>query len=474
MRASRPLARRIAAAAAALCLAASALLVGGCSLEEEAQAPAALATSAASTATRTVGGVKSISANARVYNSTTLIDSIIIEYDDDIVLPEEPIEGEDQFYRVEDKNATFGERTIQAVYTNDAAELRSDQTSVVGRFAVIEFAPVVPDPGSTLYWKIPTDATSVLVRRDDGVRLRSDYTGLTITQNFLAQTPEGATVRASGTLAELASTDIVWPQLANFSIDEVFMGSRGDLHYSYCLPKDYDPTRSYPLVVVLNDDMTNIGFTDKGTIEQASIGVNLVADTQVLGWTNQSEPVIVLAPQPTTNDDITVTLVSELINWFAGAHSVDTSRIYATGYDEGAQTMSQVVARNPELFAAYLHNTAAWDINGWPLVSGRVGIYLFCSVSEETVTSTYLRDIRDQLAAALTSEGFSDEQVSQLLWLKQPDDTYFERQGIASPHDGGRLAINDQAVVSWMLSQHKGLLEPENPVEEESDEESEE
>lgn len=149
-----------------------------------------------------------------------------------------------------------------------------------------------------------------------------------------------------------------------------FVAAKGDtLKYQVLLPEGYDQGKKYPLVIFLH-----------GSGERA-MDNNLQLKHGSAMFTNpvnlEKYPSIVLFPQcPTngnwiktfpsrndrgemdwnksTNDSISQPLqaVKELIQSYIANEKVDTKRVYIVGLSMGGMGTFDLVARNPELFAA--------------------------------------------------------------------------------------------------------------------------
>ena len=134
------------------------------------------------------------------------------------------------------------------------------------------------------------------------------------------------------------------------------------LKYNLYIPKGYDPTRSYPLVLFIHDAGV-VGTDTRMTLIQGLGGVI---------WATPSEQAkhecFVLAPQYSSaivNDfseatrdlDGTVALVRAL----AGQYSIDDNRVYTTGQSMGCMASIEMLIRYPDLFAAALLIAGQWD-----------------------------------------------------------------------------------------------------------------
>lgn len=128
--------------------------------------------------------------------------------------------------------------------------------------------------------------------------------------------------------------------------EQTLDSTEGLIHYSYYLPEDYDPTRKYPMMVVMPGyNMMWFG--------ESSSGSNLDW-TGFTSWTNLGQDMIVVSAQLTDWGDTSARQAIALTEYFINHFAVDTARIYAAGYSAGGETMSRAVAMRPDLYAAYL------------------------------------------------------------------------------------------------------------------------
>ena len=134
------------------------------------------------------------------------------------------------------------------------------------------------------------------------------------------------------------------------------------LKYNLFTPKDYDSSRSYPLVLFMHD----AGATSEDPLTTLRQGLGAVI------WASPEDqakrPCFVLAPQyagPTVDDrsqassllDTTVRLVEALVT----RYSLDRRRLYATGQSGGAMMSIAMDIKYPDLFAASYIVAGQWD-----------------------------------------------------------------------------------------------------------------
>ena len=102
-------------------------------------------------------------------------------------------------------------------------------------------------------------------------------------------------------------------------------GADGTIHYSYYLPGSYDGTKTYPLVVTMP------GY-DRMWFGADSAGTNL-SWNGVQAWTKPDTELIVVSAQLTDWGDTSARQANELAEYMIENFSVDTSRVYAAGFN---------------------------------------------------------------------------------------------------------------------------------------------
>lgn len=237
------------------------------------------------------------------------------------------------------------------------------------------------------------------------------------------------------------------PEKTSVIAEQILNGNDGEIHYSYYLPKDYDGSKTYPLVIT----MPGYGMMWFG---EDSSGSNLEW-YGFRAWTELSEDVIVVSAQLTDWPETSARQAIELTEYFIANFSVDKSRVYAAGYSAGGETMSQAVSMRPDLYAAYLHGASQWDGIYEPIAQNDVAVYIFMAENDEYYGSAKARSAYEGLQRAWREKGYTDEQISELLALEIPDNEYFNSRGIYNYHGGGNILFNDENILNWILAKQK-------------------
>lgn len=186
------------------------------------------------------------------------------------------------------------------------------------------------------------------------------------------------------------------------SVKEVYRASNGkSLPYRLYVPDDYDPNKSYPLVLFFH------GAGERGTDNTAQISAGSVMQRLLLPEEQKKFPCLILAPQcpgdsqwvlsdwgpGVYNHNTMQTPVSpymkaaeELLDKVIEEYSVNEDRLYVTGMSMGGFGTWDIISRNPEKFAAAFPVCGGVDetyldrLQGFP-------IYTFHNVGDTIVNS---------------------------------------------------------------------------------------
>ncbi len=131
--------------------------------------------------------------------------------------------------------------------------------------------------------------------------------------------------------------------------------------YNLFVPKNYDPKKSYPLVMFIHDaGATNNNV--KNTLWQGN-GATVWASSE---W-QAKHPSFVLAPQfdhvivnDKSDDPADLDATINLIKSLSKEYSIDTKRLYATGQSGGAMMSIAMNIKYPDFFAASYIVAGQW------------------------------------------------------------------------------------------------------------------
>jgi len=136
------------------------------------------------------------------------------------------------------------------------------------------------------------------------------------------------------------------------------------LEYSLYVPKDYDSSSQYPIIMFI-PDATGSGKSAKQIVEQYYGATVWTTDED-----QQKHPSFVLVPAFTEtvvddnwNVSAQIRTVVNLISELQSTYSIDSNRIYTTGQSMGCMTSFYLNSMYPNLFAASMYVSGQWDIS---------------------------------------------------------------------------------------------------------------
>ncbi len=131
------------------------------------------------------------------------------------------------------------------------------------------------------------------------------------------------------------------------------------VEYNLFVPKDYDPSQSYPLMLFVADAST-VGKDVKVPLTQGYGGLIWVTDSE-----QAKHPCFVVVPQyknvTVAGDGAVLTL--NLVKSICEQYSIDTKRLYTTGQSMGGMMSMYINATYPKFFAAALYAGCQWDVS---------------------------------------------------------------------------------------------------------------
>ncbi|AEB45002.1 phospholipase/carboxylesterase [Micromonospora maris] len=400
------------------------------------------------------GGIASITPITTVYTYGQKVSAVAVEYPATV----NPRTLDTSTFAVSDTTYNFrfnpiedlpklAERTITHTYTNDAPTIRADRRSVPGRYVIVEL-----DPDENLGWtvvlsKCPTFLCHVKVNEDLPTRVVQR-------KDVHAQPGNG---KGKGPVLVKAAPTTAHPvteQAVNLLVDDFRYGSYLSggmvLPYHYHLPKNYQPGRTYPLMVVLPGH--GMGW------DGDNLGVQIAADIPATAWlqsswTGSTEDVIVLAPQnqrvglPAEGD-----LLIRLVEQFVKDHPVDSGRVYATTVSYGSRLLWEAFAKRPDLFTAGLV-TGGFQISAAQAIAiaaGEVPLWITHGVNDHLLNISLARNTHAALRAAYQAQGTSPERTAELLRYTEYGNEAFS---LPDYHAAYGPTYEDSSILRWLLAQ---------------------
>ncbi|MFF5299248.1 PHB depolymerase family esterase [Streptomyces sp. NPDC013161] len=316
--------------------------------------------------------MKSATAITEVYGDGQKFIAVAVEYDTEIDTSKLSVSS----FKVEG-------RTVTKVYANTSAAMADQGTD--GTYVIVELSP---DDESALLWggvgsgggapgtaqpsasavpsasKASTSSPYVI----PGPQVGSTGGPATIKAAKGVVTQAGTVTTSGGTGYAGGDAKVGTSRTVNLIVDDFEQFTYKDsktgrsLPYNLYIPKGYDRSRSYPLVLFMHD----------ASLITTTVRATLVQGLGAVCWASPEDqakrPAFVLAPQypevvvgddykPTALFDTTVDLVRSL----TAKYSIDTDRLYSTGQSMGAMMTLGLNIKYPDLFAA------SWVVAGqWP------------------------------------------------------------------------------------------------------------
>lgn len=234
-----------------------------------------------------------------------------------------------------------------------------------------------------------------------------------------------------------------------FILDNVLHSeSEGDIHYNLYIPDSYDGREAYALFFTLP------GY--EGLYFQG-VGENLYSENFGFAAEEYVQDMIIVAPQLGDWGETSADQTIALAEYFLASYNIDRSGVYAEGYSGGGETLSRVMEKRPELFAAYLQCSSQWDGAYEPVTESRTPVYIVVGESDEYYGAEPSAEAYQTLYGLYRKAGLSEEEISELLVLDIKDAEYFESQGVTVQHGGGNLFAEDEEIMSWLFSKQRRI-----------------
>ncbi|MBX7267230.1 hypothetical protein KIF24_15220 [Micromonospora sp. Llam7] len=402
------------------------------------------------------GGIRSVTPITTVYTYGQKVSAVAVEYGATV----NPHKLDNSTFSVSDTSYNFRfnpiedlpkltERRITRTYTNSAATTRADRRSVPGRYVIVELDPDQNAGWTVIVSKCPTFLCTVKVNTDLPTRV-------TQRKDVHAQPGKG---RGKGpVLAKAAprtSHGVTEPPV-NLLVDDFDYGSYLSggmvLPYHYHLPKNYQPGRKYPLMVVLPGH--GMGW------DGDNAGVQIAADIPATAWlrpdvTGSREDVIVLAPQNQRVGDVAeADLLVKLVDQFSKDYAVDTDRVYATTVSYGSRLLWEAFAKRPDLFAGGLV-TGGFQVGAaqaTAIAAAEIPLWITHGVSDHLLNISLARNTQAALRSAYEARGKTPQQIDELLHYTEYGNEAFS---LPDYHAAYGPTYDDRGILRWLLAQRK-------------------
>ena len=249
-------------------------------------------------------------------------------------------------------------------------------------------------------------------------------------------------VNASGD--ELENVTAGSEEYRGFLLDNVLHSpNKGDIHYNVYIPDSYDGTKKYALYVTLP------GY--QGLYFQG-VGENI--RTEDFGFEAQKyiNDMIIVAPQLNDWEQTSADQTIELTQYFLTHYKIDSSKVYINGYSGGGETLSLVLAKQPELYTAALMCSSQWDGAYEPVVETKTPVYFVIGESDEYYGSEPFKEAYQQIHELYKEQGLSESEIDKLVVLDVKGKDYFEGTPVTYQHGGGYLFCRDKEIMGWLFN----------------------
>lgn len=129
------------------------------------------------------------------------------------------------------------------------------------------------------------------------------------------------------------------------------------------------------------------------------------------------------------------------------------SKVYINGYSGGGETLSLVLAKQPELYTTALMCSSQWDDAYEPVVEMKTPVYFVIGESDEYYGSEPFKEAYQQIHELYKEQGLSESKIDKLVVLDVKDKDYFEGTPVTYQHGGGCLFCRDKEIMGWLFNQ---------------------
>jgi predicted peptidase len=302
------------------------------------------------------GSAKAATAITSVSGDGIRLTAVAVEYD-------RPLKG----LELSPASFTVEDRTVTGVFTSATAN-PADRTDP-GQFVIVALSS--EDANAALAEKLQPPGDGNTPPKGPGGPGKA---GDVPTYDTVYRPAEATIVQsgpvpaADGNVIPASAEPLVTTRVENLIVDDFRQlefndpGAGALLRYNLFVPKSYDASKSYPLVLFMHD----AGATSDVTRTTLFQGLGAVA------WASSQDqaerPCFVLAPQygeiiadddSKTSDMLDTTI--DLVKALADEYSIDKNRLYATGQSGGCMMSIAMNIKYPDFFAASFLVAGQWD-----------------------------------------------------------------------------------------------------------------
>lgn len=278
------------------------------------------------------GGIQAVTAITQVFGNGQRLTALVLDYGTEI---ETAALSADAF--------AVADRTVTRVYANTTADLAAEGSN--GRFVIVELSP--EDAAAPTY---------IQVKRDI-VHKKAEAS---MVQAKAVKTVAGGEIAANVTaVSNTAQKNLIVDEFKPLVYTDPATGKT--LAYNLFIPRDYDPSKRYPLVNFMHD----------AGVTSTEVERTLVQGLGAVIWADPAEqakrPCFVVAPQfpeqfvnDQSEESPYLDLVVGLVNSVAAEYSIDPNRLYTTGQSGGGMLSIAINIKYPDFFAASFLVACQW------------------------------------------------------------------------------------------------------------------
>lgn len=247
----------------------------------------------------------------------------------------------------------------------------------------------------------------------------------------------------SGNVEKKDNDTVGSEEYRGFILDNVlYSQNEGDIHYNVYIPDSYDGTKEYALYVTLP------GY--QGLYLQG-VGENIKTEDFCFEAQKYNTDMIIVAPQLNDWGQTSADQAIELIQYFLRSYKINPKKVYINGYSGGGETLSLILAKQPELFTAALMCSSQWDGEYEPVVEAKTPVYFVIGESDEYYGAEPFKKAYQAIHDLYREQGLSEDDIDKLLVLDVKGKDYFEGTRVTYQHGGGYLFCRDKEIMGWLF-----------------------
>lgn len=203
------------------------------------------------------------------------------------------------------------------------------------------------------------------------------------------------------------------------------------MKYRYYLPENYDSSVSYPVVMFLHGE-TRKGNDNEQQLYNAQDLFDKVIEQE------STNPCILVAPQCSADNSWTdlSDMIDGVVNDIQNQYSVNSEKIYISGYSEGTEGCYKVVSDNPDKYAGIIAIAGKGDTtSAQAIAKNNTGVMIFAGSEDDTE----INDSSKAIYKALVENGATNVEYKEI---------YGEGHNIL------KSAANTSGLLDWLFAKN--------------------